>query len=388
MCTSCGQRQPVAEVPAAAHPAPVPVAVPAAASNPLPAGLPAFSPAAFLYQEVAARADTVLHQPGPAVHLSWQVRLDTLHYLTHVTPPDPAQNFVGDTSRGYQGYYTLELHDSRGQRLGRHTFTKADFYPAVGPELAISSGVSLPQLLGYSAPMQALVFTLNFTAPDTDWSCDAVLLLDLQGRMRRLKEGYVVGGPAVEVGLAHDGRTLLTGTEILRAGGASLLLQRPNAELRGALLLNDSLAVTVYEFGHYHPEHMSEVHVNQDFSATQARLRQPNAFLLNTHTGQLISSFRYNGFFEELGFTIPWQRLPATHTGYFLDDKKGLYLVAENQPTRVSFRPFASLVKFKLPQRPSERVVTLHGHSKTYVLYIDTLASASIRYQYERTALD
>jgi hypothetical protein len=365
---ACGQRQPSAEVSAGTQPPPPPLVVPAAPSKPLVAELPARFIASQLYETFAAAADTVLRLSGHSYHLSLHIRLDTLRSLTHITPPDSAKHFAGDTSRGFQGYYTVEMRDSLGHRVGSHAFTKVDFYPTVDPELAISSGVALPQLLSYSAPMKALVYTINFTAPETDWSCDAVLLLDLQGRVRSLSEGYGVGGPAVEVGLAHNGRIVLTGTEILRASGPPLPLQRPRAELRGAMLLNDSMALTVYELNSQKP--------------------QPNAFVLNTRTGQIINRFRYDGFFEELGFTIPWHRLPATHIGCCLDDKKGLYLLPEAQPTRTTFRPFTSLTKFKLPQRPSEVVFDLHGHSRTYVLYVDTLAPSSIRYTYERTALD
>jgi hypothetical protein len=353
-------------------------ASPAAAAPDTKADAPAAEPgAALLYGPLRRSADTLLHIGGQRLYLQLQARLDTTQRLVARTGQDT-------TATGYQGYFTFVLRDSLHQLVAKRVVTKQLFYKAVGQELAISSGASLPVLLGYSAPMKALVFTLNFAAPETDWICGAVLLLDIQGRVRRLSEGYSVGGPAVEVGLAHDGRTVLTGTDILRANGPALPLQRPQAELRGALLLNDSLALTVYDFGSSQPE----LSASQRVSAMAVQKPQPNAFIVNTHSGKLLNRFRYNGFFEELGVTIPWHRLSATHTGYFLDDKKGLYLLSEAQPTRVRLLPFASLVKFKPPQRPGEVIFDLHGYSKTYRLYVDTLAPSAIRYTYERTALD
>lgn len=337
--------------------------------------------AALLYGPLRSSADTLLRIGGQRLYLELRARLDTTQRLVEKNGRDTAAS-------GYQGYFSFVLRDSLHQLLAKRVLTKQAFYNAVGHELAISSGANLPVLLGYSVPMKTLIFTLNFAAPETDWMCDAVLLLDLQGRVRRLSGGYSVGGPAVNVELAKDGSTVLTGMEILRASGSSLPLQRPNAELRGALLLNDSLALTVYEFGHYQAKRSPEGYTSEDFNATPSQQRQPNAFVINTRTGQTVNSFRYNGFYEELGVTIPWHRLASTHTGYFLDDKKGLYLVSEAPPTRTSFRPFSNLTKFTPPQRLSEATFTLQGYSKSYMLYVDTLNPASIRYQYERTALD
>ncbi len=337
--------------------------------------------AAQLYAPLRSSADTLLRIGGQQLYLELQARLDTTQRLVERNGQDTAAS-------GYQGYFSFVLRDSLHQLLAKRVLTEQTFYKAIEHELVISSGAHLPMLLGYSVPMKTLIFTLSFAAPETDWMCNAVLLLDIQGRVRRLSGGYSVGGPAVDVELARDGLTILTGVEILRASGSPLPLQRSNAELRGALLLNDSLALTVYEFGHYQAERSPEGYVSQVFRSTPSQQRQPNAFVLNTRTGQTVNRFRYDGFYEELGVTIPWDRLASTHTGYFLDDKKGLYLVSEAPPTRTSFRPFSSLTKFTPPQRRSEVALTLNGYSKAYMLYVDTLNPASIRYQYERTALD
>jgi hypothetical protein len=363
----------VARYPAAAPTSTSPPAAPTTKSD----TSAAWPGAALLYAPLRSSADTLLRIGGRRLYLQLQARLDTTQRLVARTEQDT-------TTAGYQGYFTFVLRDSLHQLVVKRVLTKQLFYKAVGQELAISSGACLPVLLGYSAPMKALVFTLNFAAPESDWMCNAVLLLDLQGRIRHLSQGYGVGGPAVEVGLARDGRTVLTGTEFLRANSPALPLQRPQTELRGALLLNDSLALTVYDFGRNEPA----LSASQRVSPTLSPKLQPNAFVVNTHSGQLLTRFRYQGFFEELGVTIPWHRLPATHTGYFLDDKKGLYLLSEAQPTHVRLLPFASLVKFKPPQRTGEVMFDLHGYNKTYRLYVDTLAPSAIRYTYERTALD
>lgn len=372
--TACGQ--PSAEAPTAPQPATTPIAAPTSVPEPSESEPPTRFVASRLYETFAAAADTVLRLPGHSYRLSWQVRLDTLQPLTHVTPPDLVNHFPGDTSRGFQGYYKVEVRDSLGHSLGRHTFTKADFYPAVGPELAISSEVELPRLLGYSEPLGGLVFTVPFNAPETDWYGESTLVLSPSGQVRHLGPGTGSGGADVAVTLASNGRTLLTETEIIRASGPPLLLYRPGAELRGAWLVNDSLAVTIYEPGQTQMEHTSLA-----FNATPKQKRQSNTFVLNTHSGKVVNRFRYDGFYEELGFIIPCSYLRETQTSYFLDDKKGIYTLSSVQPTRVRYLPFDSLARFKAPKRASEIGFELNSLDKQYQFYVDTAAPAHIRYQ-------
>ena len=320
--------------------------------------------ARLLYGPLAATADTTLPARQGRYHLHWSVRLDTLQTISYRSTGHDTTLAIG-----FQGYYTFEVRDSTGQVLGRRTLTKPAFYRVVGQELAVVSGAFLPTLLGYSKPLGGLVFTVDFNAPETDWSTAAVLLLTLEGKVRRLSEGYSIGGPAVQPTLSGDGRTLLTGSEIVRAAGAALPLQRPGAELQAALLLNDTLAVTMYQ-------------------GTARSLSQPNAFVLNTRTGQFAGRFRYNGFWEELGVTVPWYYLTATRTGYFLDDKKGLYLLSAAAPEQVGFRPFKTLTPFEPPLKPNEKQISLAGYFRHYQFYIDTLDASRIRYSYEQVALE
>lgn len=326
LLTACGQGRQPPEAPASPPPMAETVVPAPTAPKPSVYESPAQFPASALYETFAARADTVLHQPG--YRLSWQVRLDTLLPLTRITPPDPTRYFAGDTSRGFQGYYTLAVRDSLGHRLGGHTFTKADFYPAVGPELAISSGVELPKLLGYSRPLGGLVFTVVFAAPGTDWYGEAALMLAPSGQVRYLGPGAGSDGPEVRVALATDGRTLLTGNGIKHANQPLLPLARAGAELRGVRLLNDTLALLIDEPGRSRP------HANAmpSFGATPSQRLQPNAFVRDVRTGRDISRFRYDGFFYELGYSVPLQVVASMQTVYLLDADKGLYVLPLRQP--------------------------------------------------------
>lgn len=322
------------------------------------------------YLPLRRAADTLLCIQGRQVRVQLRARLDTAEQL--------ALKPVEGSAAGYQGYFTFVMRDSLNRVLSKRTLTKQTFYKTVGPELAVASAASLPQLLGYSEPFQALVFTIYFGAPGTDWTGEAVLLLDLRGRVRRLASGFSAGGPSLAVTLAADGRSLLTYDGIIRANQPVLPLQRPGMQLVGAFLLNDSLAVTIYEPGGVRPDPPS---TSPSFQAAPREKWPPNTFVINTHTGKTIGLFRYDGFFEELGYVVPYDYLPATCTAYLLDDKKGLYLVSARQPSQGRYLPFDSLGRYKAPRRSTEVKINLMTLAGQYDFFVDTLAPARIRYR-------
>jgi hypothetical protein len=373
---ACGQRQPATEAPTVSQPAPKPTVVHSAVPKQSAYESPVQFSASKLYQTFAAAADTVLHLPRHAYHLEWRVRLDTLQPLVHITPPNPARHFQGDTSRGFQGYYTVEIRDSLGRRVGHHSFTKADFYSAVGPELAISSEVELPRVLGYSEPLGGIVFSLFFNAPGTDWYGEAVLLLSPNGQIRYLGPGVEGGGTEVAVQLAADGRTLLTGNQIRHVGRPPIPLMRAGAELRGAMLLNDTLALLLYEPGQSRtrPDGMPYL------ETTPAQRRKPNAFVRDVRNGREVARFRYDGFYEELGYTIPYQIVPQIQAVYLLDAEKGLYVLPLRQPTAGRMLPFASLSRAVSSPAASEISFELAGPAQRYQFLADTTQVMKVRY--------
>jgi hypothetical protein len=379
LCAACGQHQPSAEVPTATSPTPAPVMARAASKTPAQE-LPAKFTAAQLYEIFAAATDTVLRLPGHMYHLSWQVRFDTLQPLAHITPPDPAKHFAGDTSRGFQGYYTLEVRDSLGQRLSRHTFTKADFYPAVGPELAISSGVELPRLLGYSAPLGGLVYTVVFAAPGTDWYGEAAMVLSPSGQVRYLGPGAGSDGPEVTVTLAANNRTLLTGKELQHAGRPPIPLARTGAELRGAKLLNDTLALLLYEPGRSRTRADGMPYLD----ASPAQKRQPNAFVRDVRNGREVSRFRYDGFYYELGYVVPLHLVPQASAAYLLDTDKGLYVLPLRPPVAARLLPFAAIPRTDGPPAAHEVSFELTGSMQHYRFLVDTTQATKVRYQLQK----
>lgn len=329
--------------------------------------------------EPPAATDTLLTLQGRHYRLRMQSEMDSTELLTTLekSPSNPPLRV-----RGYEGRFTITLRDSLNRLVFKRQLHKADFFKRVDEVVVVQSGVGAPVLLGYSAPMGALIVTLGFAVPETDWGSQVVVLLDLKGQVLRMSDGDDYGGgPDIEPTLSADGRTLLTASEILRANQPPISLQMPHAELRGAFLLNDTAVVMVYELGDRRRVRNGQGQWEEPLVATKAQQMAPNAFVRHTRTNNVLSRFHYTGYAEELGYIIPRFYVPAAHTWYLLDERKGLLLLPNRAPDAPATRLFTAMSKFSPPQRATEVRMEKQGLGNQFTFYIDTLAPGRIRYQ-------
>ena len=337
-----------------------------------PAYRPGWGPPAVL--------DTALVLNGQPYRLHVRAETDSTERLKTTYQPY-AGHF--EQARGYQGRFTFTLHDGSGRQVFRRQLRKTDFFKSAGGDIVTESEALLPELLAYSAPFGALVFTLDFMVPDSDVGSQVVLLLDLTGRVLRLSDGRGPGsGPDCDPALTTDGRALLTGSELLRPHQPPLRLTKPDADLAGAFLLSDTTLLVVYAPGKSHLIQSPGAPETYGRTPTQQQLRAPNAYVRHTHNGRVLSRFRYGGFYQELGYTIPRHYLPGTATHYLLDEQRGLRLVPlakANLPTEVRF---AAMKPYTPPQKPTEVRFELQSSGSGFAFYVDTTSQVPrIRYQ-------
>ena len=360
--------------PPVAPPLPPEKAVPPAAAPRKPAAVyrPGWAPPAVL--------DTALVINGQPYRLKVQAETDSTERLK-ITYQPYAGHF--EQARGYQGRFTFALHDASGRQVFRRQLRKADFFKSAGGDIVTESEALLPELLAYSAPFGALVFTLDFMVPDSDVGSQVVLLLDLSGRVLRLSDGRSPGsGPDCDPALTPDGRALLTGTELLRPHQPPLRLTRPDADLAGAFLLSDTTLLVVYAPGKSHLIQGRGEPDTYGRTPSPQQLRAPNAYVRHTRSGRVLSRFRYGGFYEELGYSIPRHYLPGTATHYLLDEKRGLRLVPQARPTQPTEVRFAAMARYTPPQKPSEVRFELQSAGMGFAFYVDTTSRVPrIRYQ-------
>ncbi|MCI1187280.1 hypothetical protein MON38_07595 [Hymenobacter sp. DH14] len=353
--------------PPAATPAPAPRPV---APAPAPVYRPGWAPPAVL--------DTAVVLNGRPYWLRIEAETDSTQRLKTTYQPYPGHY---EQARGYQGHFTFALHDAAGQQLFRRQLRKADFYKAAGQDIVTESEAYRPELLAYSPAFGALVFTVDFMVPDSDVGSQAVLLLDLTGRVLRISDGRAPGsGADCDPALTPNGRALLTGSELLRPGQPALRLHRADADLAGAFLLTDTTMLVVYAPGKSRVIHAPGEPETYGRTPTKQQQQAANAQVRHLGTGRVLSRFRYAGFYEELGFTIPRGYVAGVH--YLLDEQRGLRLVPAAAPARTTEVRFAAMPRFVPPQRRHEVRLELQSAGSGFAFYIDTTSQPPrIRYQ-------
>ena len=315
-----------------------------------------------------ARLDTAVVFNGQPYRLRIEAETDSTDRLKTTYEAYPGHHEV---ARGYQGHFTFTLHDHDGQALFRRRLRKSDFYKTAGQDIVTESEAYRPELLAYSRAFGAMIFTLDFMVPDSDVGAQVILMLDLAGRVVRISDGRDPGGgPDCDPALTPDGRALLTGSELLRPGQPPLRLHRPDADLVGAFLLTDTTVLAVYAPGRTHLIHAPGAPETYGRTPSVQQKAAPNALVRHIRTGKVLIRFRYGGYYEELGFTIPRAYAGGTH--YLLDEQRGLRLLPAAAPARTSEVRFAAMPRFVPPQRRQEVRFELQSASNGFAFYVDT----------------
>ena len=345
------------------------VARPAARPRPAP---PGWAP--------PASTDTLLMLNGQPYHLRLQAETDSARRLTATYEATPGRS---ERVHGFEGYYTVTLRDAQGGQVFRRQLRKAAFFKRAGADIVTESEAYVPELLGYSRPLGALAFTVDFMVPDSDVGAQVVVLLDMAGNVLRFSDGRGPGsGPECDPALSASGGALLTASEVLRPGQPPLRLEKPTADLVGATFLTDTTLLVVYAPGKSHVIRYPNGLEAYGRTPSPEQLRAPNAFVRNVRTGHVLSRFRYRGFYEEMGFTIPGYQLRATGTHYLLDEKRGLLLLPLGGASMPTEMRFTLMPRFTPPKKLAEVRFELHGSGSGFAFYVDTSSvRPHIRYQ-------
>ena len=383
-CTGCEQRMntnraspsvlssvSVAPLPPPGAPTPTPLLKPAVAKK--QPNRPGWAP--------PVTTDTLVVLNGQPYHLRLEAETDSTRRLTATYEDIPGHP---ERVHGYEGRYTLTLRNNQGGQVFRRQLRKAAFFKKAGADIVTESEAYVPELLGYSRPLGALVFTLDFMVPDSDVGAQVVLLLDMAGNVLRFSDGRGPGsGPECDPALSPGGKYLLTGTEVLRPGQPPLRLEKATADLVGATFLTDSTLLVVYAPGKSHVIYYRDGLEGYGRTPSPEQRRAPNAFVRHLRTGRVLSRFRYHGFFEEMGFTIPAYQLRSTATHYLLDEKRGLYLLPLNPSVPPTELPFTAMPRFVPPKKLAEVRFELHSTNTSFAFYVDT-SSVRPRIRYQR----
>ena len=307
-------------------------------------------------------------------------------------------NFADDTStfrqtqrvRGYEGGQVITLLDPAGRPVFQRRLRKQDFFPVASRDIVTVSDPERPRFIGYHGPSQALVFTLGIGIPASDVGQQCVIMLGLDGQVRRLAASYSSNWTAPDCAprLLADG-TVLTCQELFGPDGRRVSLLKPKSELAAALVLSDSTLLTMYRYGEYRdrPAESSDEPLNvtagfyePEWVPDPGKRDAPNAFVVNAR-GQVRQRFRYHSFGGAMGYYIPRCYVPASHTYYLLDEERGVHLLDKRQPALVREVPFRQMEPFRKPVRPSEIQFHIETETSAFTFYADTLHPEKVRYR-------
>lgn len=395
-CESRGPASAVAAQPAATPPA-ANIAPPPDTAN--------YTVSHYGFPTYHADSDTLILLGKRHYWLRMTLAADSTKPLDYAPAAVAGQPFAAPTDtawqahrvRGYEGTYTFTLRDStRRMRVFRQRLHKRDFLRVGSRELVTVSDPQF-QYLGYSAGLQALLFSAYFAIPDSDVCSRVTMLLDARsGRLRSLHNAGSASFEATDCDpqVSPSGRAIITcAAEVLRAGRPPISLRRPHAELHATRFLTDTTLLAVYTFGDYRPRQPDPAETgptsdptvsagfslpDEEFVSTPAQDRAANAFIIGT-SGHVLSKFKYDGWEPGMGDVLPRHSSAITRTYYLVSENKDLVLLPKAQPGTFIKLPLKSMPKFQPPQRPQEFRFTLQNDTEEFTFYVDKTQPHAIR---------
>ncbi|MBX0289340.1 hypothetical protein K3G63_02760 [Hymenobacter sp. HSC-4F20] len=336
-----------------------------------------------------AATDTTFQIDGKLYRLRLSATADSAHMLRVKVSGRTGEAYAADSSapepevvQGPAGRYLIQLQDAAGRTVLRKEFHKPDFYAVAPPDEVVVSLPAPPQFLGYYPNMGGLAFWQLLGIPDSDVGTYVFYMLDLRGQVRELSFGNQFGEGRADCAPlpAPGGAAFLTCDRLLRVGRPPLPLQKPHADLALARFLSDSTLLTIYQYGEYAVTYDSAGHAeSMEWKVPPRMQNQPNAFVLNFE-GMKLAQFRYQGFSEGLGYTVPRAYVPTTDTYYLLDEERGLQLIDKKNPTATREVKFRQMSRFRSPRKLSEVRFVLTAGSQ-YEFYVDKSRPERIRYR-------
>lgn len=345
--------------------------------------------------------DTTFYIGRQPYRLLLRTETDSTKPLVTITEGIVGPAFADDTStfaetqrvRGYDGSQIITLLDSENRQVFQRRLRKANFYGVASRDIVTVSEPARPRFIGYHNANQTLAFTLDIGIPYSDVAQQCVILLGLDGGVRRLATSYKSSfdSPDCEPRMLPNG-TVLTCQELLQPDGSHISLLKSKSQLVAAFPLTDSTLCTVYRYGEYRARPDHEEESSQTDASISAEFNDPewvvdrtqrnalNAFVINLK-GQVLKAFRYSGYQGAIGYEVPRRYVWQLHTYYLLDEERGLQLLEKHNPTSATEVLFSQMKRFQKPQQLSEVRFTVRTETAEFAFYVDTAHPAHLRYQ-------
>lgn len=249
---------------------------------------------------------------------------------------------------GYQGRYRIALYQEE-KKLFDRTLKKEDFEDAIY-SLVVESDAYLPELIAYNSAFKSLVFHVPFYLSETCWSTNALLVMDLNGKVKFVDGLDVPMGNSSNyfVQFSPSKKHMVSGSGIHHANGKYVDLSKKSSSLMGIdVFSNCLLAVYEYEEGKH----------------------DKNAYLVD-YEGKKLLNFRYEGWTGGLGYHFPYEKVHGNY--YFIDEvNKRLIRLKKGKVWSYQFLPFSSMKEFDGKIRIGEIPFSIQTEIHSYQFYLN-----------------
>ncbi|MFC7000116.1 hypothetical protein [Rufibacter roseus] len=228
---------------------------------------------------------------------------------------DSGEKPVPHKSYNHDTHYQVRLQKN-GKVLFQKAFRKEDFMKLEKENGYIGESAPIPPVFRGVTADDKVLFDIVFGLPDSDVGGVAMLVTDLKGTPLRLQNYSHTGGGGCdsELQLTNDRKYYLNCSSLY--GPAGYIFDFGISDVVYSSFLTDTTFVVIYDYiisrGYRTEKGVREYHEERD--------RKSKNLIFYHVNGKSLAGYRYDGFFEELGYTAPVAKVDSS---FVLLDGKG-----------------------------------------------------------------
>lgn len=260
-----------------------------------------------------------------------------------------------DSYKGYNNTYTISLKDNTEKPIFRIVLTKDNFRSIFDGYILTKSESYLPDFIGYIKSFRSFIFTVDFWIPDSDVGGQCFFMISDKGNLTNISlNNYYGGGDCDgEIEIPQDEEFILTCRNIYNKNGVIVDITSKKAFQVGTKLINDNTILVIQEYND--------------------TLNSPNAILMD-NSGKSLKSFVYKGYYEVLGYTVPWYFDSISDNYIFLDEEqKNIRVMSKSKPLSTFTVGFSKMKPYKEDKLDNELVFNLNTEFSENTFAFDTL---------------
>ncbi len=317
---------------------------------------------ATTYKTVLEKKDTVLTINNQKFNLSYSAKIEPSKMISYPYIYSEKGKVYKNIYKGYNATYTISLTDSFGKIVFSKILTKDNFKKIFDGDILTRTEAFLPNFIGYLNNFNAFLFTIEFLVPDSDVGGQCFFMINNKGAIiENSMNNYYGGGDCDgEIEIPMSGDFILTCRKILNKNGKNINITKEKFWQIGTKLINENTILVI-----------------QDYNDTT---NVQNAKFIDNF-GKILKSFKYNGYYNTLGYTVPMYFDSLNNNFILLDEEqKNIRIVNKNKPLLTYTVAFNKMKSFNNDKQENELVFDLNTEFSNNTFAFDTLTN-SFRYK-------